>query len=139
MVCGSCRTFLIAPFLRRIYAVTDTVIAVARPETTDETITNGRAMLAPTLLFQCRLNHHSRTDKSVFSEAFLRRANTFFASARPVGAGKTATDGRSMIAPTGCGARLSIALALREATMVLSVVPNRETAITVSVGAAKRL
>ena len=44
-----------------------------------------------------------------------------------------------MLAPTGCGARLSIALALREATMVLSVVPNRETAITVSVGAAKRL
>ena len=87
MVCGSCRTFLIAPFLRRIYAVTDTVIASARPGTADETITNGRAMLAP----------------------------------------------------TGCGARLSIALALREATMVLSVVPNRETAITVSVGAAKRL
>ena len=47
MVCGSCRTFLIAPFLRRIYAVTDTVIAVARPGTADETITNGRAMLAP--------------------------------------------------------------------------------------------
>ena len=27
MVFGSCRTFLIAPFLRRIYAVTDTVIS----------------------------------------------------------------------------------------------------------------
>ena len=50
MVCGSCRTFLIAPFLRRIYAVTDTVIAVARPGTADETITNGRAMLAPTTI-----------------------------------------------------------------------------------------
>ena len=49
MVCGSCRTFLIAPFLRRIYAVTDTVIAVARPETIVETITAaqpGSALLS---------------------------------------------------------------------------------------------
>ena len=38
MVCGSCRTFLIAPFLRRIYAVTDTVIALARFEGAEETV-----------------------------------------------------------------------------------------------------
>ena len=72
MVCGSCRTFLIAPFLRRIYAVTDTVIAVARPGTADETITNGRAMLAPTIIYLCSDETITRgTDKSVFSEAFF--------------------------------------------------------------------
>ena len=60
MVYGSCRTFLIAPFWRRIYAVTDTVIAVARPGTADETITNGRAMLAPTILFRRRPNRYTR-------------------------------------------------------------------------------
>ena len=75
-MCGSCRTFLIAPFLRRIYAVTDTVIAVALPGTADETITNGRALLAPTLLFQCRLNHHSGTGEPVPYERPLAAAES---------------------------------------------------------------
>ena len=75
-MCGSCRTFLIAPFLRRIYAVTDTVIAVARPRTADETITDGRSMIAPTLLFQCRLNHHSGTGKPVPYEQPLAAAES---------------------------------------------------------------
>ena len=39
------------------------------------------------------------TDKSVFSEAFLRRANTFFASARPVDAGKAVTYGTDKSVP----------------------------------------
>ena len=54
-----------------------------------------------------------------FSEAHLHCADTFFASARPVVTGETATkrngQARSL---QGCGAKLNSALALREARTV---------------------
>ena len=93
----------------------------------------------------------SGTDKSVFSVAHLHCVDALVASARPVGAGKTVANGRSMIAPTAIDLRtgkvgtngtdksvpyrvqakfctnIEQSLGMRN-NMVYAIVPNRDTA-----------
>ena len=77
-------------FLEAHSHCTNTYIAVSRPETTD------------------------KTDIIVTKWRLYADNDAFLASARPVSAGKTVTNGRAMLASTGCGAKFSIALVLRE-------------------------
>ena len=59
-------------------------------------------MLAPTIIdFSAAKVGTCGTDKSVFSVAFLRRANTVIASARPGTTGKTITSGTGKPVPYG--------------------------------------
>ena len=65
-------------------------------------IKNGRPMAAPTIIdFSAAKVGTCGTDKSVFSVAFLRRANTVIASARPGTTGKTITSGTGKPVPYG--------------------------------------
>ena len=95
---------LTATFLDANSHYTDTFIASARPETADETDTYVNKV-APTARIYLHLICRKR-----HLPLKLRKGKTI-----------------------GCGEKLSVALALREATTVYSNVPNRDTAINVSV------